>query len=82
MKQARSSNFTLPSWQKKVKYPTLFYGYCFACNNFGHKAINCRSKMFPRRNFDRSRVAQDSNTLHANGNNSFAPLMNEIECFR
>ena len=38
--------------------------------------------MFPRTNFDLSRVAQGPNIFHANGNNYFCPLMNEIEFFR
>ena len=27
-------------------YPRRFNGYCFRCNNYGHKAINCRVR-FP-----------------------------------
>jgi hypothetical protein len=26
------------------RYQGFFYGYCFFCSNFGHKAINCYSK--------------------------------------
>jgi hypothetical protein len=25
------------------RYQNLFYGHCFNCNNFGHKAVDCRS---------------------------------------
>jgi hypothetical protein len=25
------------------RYQTIFYGLCYACNNFGHKAANCRA---------------------------------------
>jgi hypothetical protein len=25
------------------RYQNLFLGYCFSCNNFGHKAIDCRA---------------------------------------
>ena len=25
------------------RYQSLFYGYCFTCNNFGHKVVDCRS---------------------------------------
>ena len=24
-------------------YQTIFFGLCYACNNFGHKAVNCRA---------------------------------------
>jgi len=26
-------------------YPRRFNGYCFRCNNYGHKAINCRVRL-------------------------------------
>ena len=72
---------TPPSWRQKVRYPTQFNGYYFARNNFSHKAISCRLKMFPRRNVDRSRISQGPNVLHANGNTYFSPLLNQIKCF-
>ena len=25
------------------RYKNTFFGYCFSCNRFGHKAINCRT---------------------------------------
>jgi hypothetical protein len=25
------------------RYQTMFFGLCYACNNFGHKAVNCRA---------------------------------------
>ena len=24
------------------RYQTIFFGLCYSCNNFGHKAVNCR----------------------------------------
>ena len=32
----------------------MFNGYCYKCNNYGHKAIHCRDheKITPRRNQD------------------------------
>jgi hypothetical protein len=27
--------------QTFLRYKNFFYGYCFFCSNFGHKAINC-----------------------------------------
>ena len=29
--------------QKSPKYKSAFYGYCFCCNNYGHKASNCQA---------------------------------------
>ena len=26
-----------------TRYQNLFLGYCFCCNNFGHKTIDCRA---------------------------------------
>ena len=26
------------------RYLHIFLGHCFACNNFGHKALNCRTE--------------------------------------
>ena len=36
------------------RYPMMFNGYCYKCNNYGHKAIHCRDheKITPRRNQD------------------------------
>ena len=28
-----------------LKYEGSFYGYCHYCHKFGHKAINCRTKI-------------------------------------
>ena len=37
-------------WSYVSMYETLFNGYCFSCNDFGHKALNC--KFYTRREFD------------------------------
>ena len=31
------------SCHNKLKYGNTFNGYCFSCNNFGHKALECKS---------------------------------------
>ena len=28
---------------KYHRHPNIFHGYCYACNNYGHKAIHCRA---------------------------------------
>jgi hypothetical protein len=34
---------TIPKKLYQNMYLHIFPGYCFACSNFGHKAINCRA---------------------------------------
>jgi hypothetical protein len=50
------------------RYKEFFYGYCFYCSNFGHKAINCSLRIrreqlrFPRNKFlPQQRMIQQSN---------------------
>ena len=33
----------IPNKVYQNKYPHIFLGYCFACSNFGYKAMNCRA---------------------------------------
>jgi hypothetical protein len=34
------------------RYQTNFFGLCYACNNFGHKVVNCRSNNRNINNFE------------------------------
>ena len=34
------------------RYQTIFFGLCYACNNFGHKAVNCRANNRNINNFE------------------------------
>jgi hypothetical protein len=34
------------------RYQTIFFGLCYACNNFGHKAVNCRANNRNNNNFE------------------------------
>jgi hypothetical protein len=50
------------------RYKGLFYGYCFFCSNFGHKAVNCslkfryeQSKHSRNRYLPQQRMRQTSN---------------------
>jgi hypothetical protein len=50
------------------RYKEFFYGYCFYCSNFGHKAVNCSLRIrreqlrFPRNKFlPQQRMIQQSN---------------------
>jgi hypothetical protein len=31
-----------PSWMNQRRYESIFNGYCFSCNVYGHKALDCR----------------------------------------
>jgi hypothetical protein len=50
------------------RYKEFFYGYCFYCSNFGHKAVNCSLRLrhelliFPRNKYlPQQRMIQKSN---------------------
>jgi hypothetical protein len=34
------------------RYQTIFFGLCYACNNFGHKAVNCRANNMNNKKFE------------------------------
>jgi hypothetical protein len=34
------------------RYQTIFFGLFYACNNFGHKAVNCRANNRNINNFE------------------------------
>jgi len=31
-----------PSWMNQRRYESIFNSYCFSCNEYGHKALDCR----------------------------------------
>jgi hypothetical protein len=39
----RKEGKTIPKKLYQNRYPRIFLGYCYACYNFGHEAINCRA---------------------------------------
>jgi hypothetical protein len=43
-----------PSFRRSStpRYQTIFFGLCYACNNFGHKAVNCRANNMNNNNFE------------------------------
>jgi hypothetical protein len=34
------------------RYQTIFFGLCYACNNFGHKYVNCKANNRNNSNFE------------------------------
>jgi hypothetical protein len=67
------------------RYQTIFFGLCYACNNFGHKTVNCRAKNMNNNNFesytqrDYSRRPSDTQRISYN---MFESLRTEVECYK
>ena len=40
--QGRFRKKTTPRWNQTPRYEKGFNGYCFSCNQFGHKALDCK----------------------------------------
>jgi hypothetical protein len=75
------------------RYQNIFLGLCYSCNNFGHKAINCRAYAKGRNTWNKSSYENPKN--HYEGNyprkpheafdinyNNFGALGYEIECYK
>jgi hypothetical protein len=54
----------------------MFRGYCYSCNNYGHKAMNCRAygrKKLRVKNYN-LKDNQTINQVKSKNYNSFSPL--------
>jgi hypothetical protein len=64
------------------RYHTIFFGLCYACNNFGHKVVNCRANNKNNINFEshtqRSYSRRPSETQRRSYNR-FEYLRTEVE---
>ena len=66
-------------------YRTIFFGLCYACNNFGHKVVNCRANNM--NNYDieshtqRGYSRRPSETQRISYNR-FESLRTEVECYK
>ena len=81
--------FSPPRRPFTLRYQNFLFVYCFSCNNFGHKAIDCRG--YTRSDHLRNRNIGIYNTTSSDdyvsnktksyygfvdgNNNSFAPLL-------
>jgi hypothetical protein len=66
-------------WNHTTRYQNSFFGYCYSCNGFGHKAIDCRTNVRsdPIRNNNR-----DTHGYSRRNYNYFSPLLNyNIICY-
>ena len=75
------------------RYHFFFLGVCYACNNYGHEAIDCRAyarnrNTWSRNSYENSRNQVEGNYFrkpHVASNrtyNKFGALNYEIECYR
>jgi hypothetical protein len=67
------------------RYQTIFFGLCYAYNNFGHKAINCRANNRNNNNFESHtqrgysrRPSETQRRIY----NRFESLSTEVECYK
>jgi hypothetical protein len=67
------------------RYQTIFFGLCYACNNFGHKAMNCGPNKMNNNNFEshtqRGYSIRPSETKRISYNR-FEPLSTGVECYK
>jgi hypothetical protein len=67
------------------RYQTIFFGLCYACNNFRHKVVNYRDNNMNSNNFesytqrDYSRRPSDT---QRRSYNRFESLSTEVECYK
>jgi hypothetical protein len=67
---------SIPSiWNHSTMYQNSFYGYCYSCNGFGHKEIECRTSII--RDYMNNNY-QETQGFSRRNFNSFSPLMNYI----
>ena len=76
--QGSKTNVKPPKKFSQIKYRYIFHGYCFACSNFGHKAIMCRA--YGRHPYKTNGFKSRNNQTKIKGvgrnYNNFSPLQN------
>ena len=86
-KQAPSRRPPMP------RYQSLFFGLCYACNNYGHKDIDCRTYIQYGYNWGRNKYENSKHQVEGNyirrsqlapnkKYNRFEALDYDIECYR
>jgi hypothetical protein len=78
---------TVPPFRRysTPRYQTIFFGLCYACNNFGHKVVNCRANNININKFESHtqkgyprRPSETQRRIY----NSFESLSTEVECYK
>ena len=75
------------------RYQSFFSGLCYACNNYGHKVVDCRTYTRYRYNLGKNRYENSKYQVEGNYNrgsqlppnknyNRFEALDYDIECYR
>jgi hypothetical protein len=67
------------------RYQTIFFGLCYACNNFGHKYMNCRDNNRNINNFEihtQKGYLRRPNETQRRSYNKFESLSIEVECYK
>ena len=69
----------IPRLPIKSRYQHIFFCYFYYCNNFGHKALNCKAYG----KFCDYKKNASSNKPKVRNHNFFAPLQRyDIECYK
>jgi hypothetical protein len=66
-------------------YQTIFLGLCYSCNNFGHKAVNCRANNKNKNNYEGYKINGYSRISHEaqrRSYNIFESLSTEVEFYK
>jgi hypothetical protein len=66
-------------------YQTIFFGLCYACNNFGHKAVNCIDNDRNINKFEshtQKGYPRSPSETQRRSYNRFESLSTEVECYK
>jgi hypothetical protein len=66
-------------------YQTIFFGLCYACNNFGHKSVNHRANNRNNNNFEshpQNGYSRRPSETQRRSYNKFESLSTEVECYK
>ena len=67
------------------RYQTIFFGLCYACNNFGHKVVNYRANKENNNNFEshtQRGYSRRPNETQRRSYNRFESLRTEVKCYK
>ena len=72
--------------QSISRYQNFFYGYCFCCSEFGHKAMDCQfnlKNLYKRFQNSHQKVSHppEERRINNNSNNPYNHLYDEPECY-
>jgi hypothetical protein len=67
------------------RYQTIFFGLCYACNNFGHKVVNYRANNSNNKNIESHTqigYSRRPSETQRRSYNMFESLSTEVECYK